>query len=806
MRGVEHDVDRRPSCPGCRRGRSRRSARRGRRGSCSARRAPGRRRARRRSRSPRRRAPRARRARRASCCRSPGGSGRGRRPRRPRARARGRSPRAGRPSGTAVPPLARERQRRLARALRRRAGRRRARAWPRITRVAAERPQHDLARARPGSKKTFSPGGIARRMPQAAARSKRRARLTSKKWKCDVTPTGRSPSLTTVERGVSAEPLDADLAAGRRPGRADRVVQHEQPAAVGEQRLDLDAADQRGDAVGHVVRAERAVAGGLGLRVGGAVAGRLADLVGDQRDGLGLRERAARGPAACGRARRRGRAAGGPARGGGGASARGSLRAPPSVAAVRSRRAAPASARRLPRWPRWSGSRRASSRPSCSPTATSRRLRARRRHDRLLAAPSRRGAARPARRARRVARARAARSASRCCTRGPTGCATGATRPPGGRSRSTARAGSCAPTSTTSRSTARSPPPRTGTSSTRARTPTPPGSRRRSSTGAATTGSPSSRSRTALDARARARRRRAHDHHHASRRRRRRRAARVRLASLARRCPACRAPTGSSTLPARVAIALDDRKLPTGERAERRPSARRSATARSTTTAPSPRTRVRARRRRPRDRGRVGGRLPLRAGLRADHARRRLPRADDGAGRRALDGRAEPAAGERSATSACASPEPPGVGMYPGGRTESGPTTRARRARRRARDVRRAAHARRRTTTPPTPSTPRCARRSAGSRRWIARSSSATTRRAAASARRARSASTSTASPTPTSPSESAPIARQALVEDRVIEMDAEAVARELPERFRDLLDGSTLVCCRCRPAAAGAA
>jgi signal transduction histidine kinase len=43
---------------------------------------------------------------------------------------------------------------------------------------------------------------------------------------------------------------------------------------------------------------------------------------------------------------------------------------------------------------------------------------------------------------------------------------------------------------------------------------------------------------------------------------------------------------------------------------------------------------------------------------------------------------------------------------------------------------------------------------------------------------------------------ESAPIARQALVEDRVIEMDAEAVAREVPARFRDLLDGSTLVCC----------
>ena len=45
---------------------------------------------------------------------------------------------------------------------------------------------------------------------------------------------------------------------------------------------------------------------------------------------------------------------------------------------------------------------------------------------------------------------------------------------------------------------------------------------------------------------------------------------------------------------------------------------------------------------------------------------------------------------------------------------------------------------------------------------------------------------------------ESAPIARQALVEDRVIEMDAETVAREVPERFRDLLDDSDA---RLRPA-----
>jgi signal transduction histidine kinase len=42
---------------------------------------------------------------------------------------------------------------------------------------------------------------------------------------------------------------------------------------------------------------------------------------------------------------------------------------------------------------------------------------------------------------------------------------------------------------------------------------------------------------------------------------------------------------------------------------------------------------------------------------------------------------------------------------------------------------------------------------------------------------------------------ESAPIARLALVEDRVIEMDAETVAREVPERFRPLLDDAVLVC-----------
>ena len=42
---------------------------------------------------------------------------------------------------------------------------------------------------------------------------------------------------------------------------------------------------------------------------------------------------------------------------------------------------------------------------------------------------------------------------------------------------------------------------------------------------------------------------------------------------------------------------------------------------------------------------------------------------------------------------------------------------------------------------------------------------------------------------------ESAPIARQALVEDRVIDVDAEVARRELPAAFHDLLDDATLVC-----------
>ena len=277
-----------------------------------------------------------------------------------------------------------------------------------------------------------------------------------------------------------------------------------------------------------------------------------------------------------------------------------------------------------------------------------------RRHDRLLAAPPRRGAARAARRARRLARDRqvvrpaaaapVGEPAARLALRG---------RRPRGR-RSTARAASSAPTRTGCRSTARS----------RAAEDwdvTDAGAGRRTargSTAALDYGRRDDRLAVVpLPAPARARRSGSSRRHARRSRRRscRRATSEVPLAfgwhpwlSL----PGVpRGASGSSTCPRARELALDDRSLPTGERAAarrraraaRRPRARRPLRA-------SPRTRAsRIARRRARDRGRVGRRLPLRAGLRAADARRRLPRADDGAGRRALHRRGARARASRAA-------------------------------------------------------------------------------------------------------------------------------------------------------------
>ncbi len=147
----------------------------------------------------------------------------------------------GSPARVRAPGRARARRRR--RAGRRRGPRGRARCARRRS-GAAGRPWHA-----PGANVTFSPAGIASRRPQAAARSKRRSRFTSKKWKCDVTATVTAPSFVTstvVTSPVSHVGATALGCGGA--SRTERLVQHQQPHPVGEQRLDLDPRHEAADA------------------------------------------------------------------------------------------------------------------------------------------------------------------------------------------------------------------------------------------------------------------------------------------------------------------------------------------------------------------------------------------------------------------------------------------------------------------------------------------------------------------------------------------------------------------------------
>src|SRR5215213_7658163 len=137
---------------------------------------------------------------------------------------------------------------------------------------AAEREQEDLAR-RAGVEEDLRSGGD--REPHAPRRRTVEAQRAVDLEEVEVRrDADRHVALVDArDRHLPREPLDLDLALRRRPRRRDRVVQHEQPAAVGEQRL--------------------------GLRVRPPVAGGLADVVRDQRDGLGLVEpQAARAPLA----------------------------------------------------------------------------------------------------------------------------------------------------------------------------------------------------------------------------------------------------------------------------------------------------------------------------------------------------------------------------------------------------------------------------------------------------------------------------------------------------------------------------
>ena len=305
-----------------------------------------------------------------------------------------------------------QRQRRLARAV----GVQRAvdeAAVPAHDARAAERARAARRAARPGRRTTFTPAAIASRSPQAAARSKRSARLTSKKWKCDVTPTGTSPSLTTSS-GV-ARP--SSHSSGDLRGRRRRVARRSGRAArrrrlpSREQRLDLDPAAPRSRRPrARRRRPEHARSRAPRRPRRSAVARGLAHLVGDQRDRLGLRRAAARGRAARGRARRRGRAAAGPPRAGG--ASRGARRRHRAGVWTTRRRQ-----RAAPRARRSRVGLRPCTRPSARPRATSRSSSWPARSCEATFVPGAgmvgcslrhrgRGAARPARRARRLARHR----------------------------------------------------------------------------------------------------------------------------------------------------------------------------------------------------------------------------------------------------------------------------------------------------------------------------------------------------------------------------------------------------------------
>ena len=192
-------------------------------------------------------------------------------------------------SGTAVPPLARQRQRGLARAGAS-SGPSARPPWPRITR-APPNGTRKTSRGLPGSKKTLAPGRD--REPHAPGRGAVEAQRAVDLEEVEVRrDADRDLALVDDrQRALPREPLE------RRPPRARAARTEPIGSCSTSSRLpsanSASTSTRRtsaGDAVEHVGGPERRVAGGLGLGVGAAVARGLADLVGDQRDGLGLVE------------------------------------------------------------------------------------------------------------------------------------------------------------------------------------------------------------------------------------------------------------------------------------------------------------------------------------------------------------------------------------------------------------------------------------------------------------------------------------------------------------------------------------
>src|SRR5262249_51116091 len=145
----------------------------------------------------------------------------------------------------------------------------------------------------PGSNLTAVPDAMFRRMPYAAARSKTRQRLTSRKWKWEPTCTGRSPVLATSRRRVNRPALISigSRASKYSPGTTASpygLMDGHELGAIRKRAFHLDLADHLAHTFHHGVSREdrRPDARDLGERL--AVADELEELGRDQRNGLGM--------------------------------------------------------------------------------------------------------------------------------------------------------------------------------------------------------------------------------------------------------------------------------------------------------------------------------------------------------------------------------------------------------------------------------------------------------------------------------------------------------------------------------------
>src|SRR5437870_2031324 len=139
--------------------------------------------------------------------------------------------------------------------------------------------------------------GTLSRSPKACARSKRSARLTSKKWKCEPIWIGRSPVLVTVRSTVRRpwfammSPSPSRYSPGITVGLlANRMVNGDELGAVGKGALDLHLLEHLRHSLHHAVAAEDVEARRHQVGDAPAVANPLENLGGDQRQRFGVVE------------------------------------------------------------------------------------------------------------------------------------------------------------------------------------------------------------------------------------------------------------------------------------------------------------------------------------------------------------------------------------------------------------------------------------------------------------------------------------------------------------------------------------